>query len=855
MKKPLIRVILIQPPLPANERHKKVLPLGLGYLASVIRNSLPDISVVILDAQVRNLGLEETLSEASSLGGPDTIWGITYWTAQAPFARELSIRLKERFPHSTVVHGGVHTTIYPEEALESADYAVLHEGEITFAELVRCLSKKAPPSEIKGIAFKQNGTVVKTPAQPFIDDLDTIPFPAWDLLEMERYDTPLHVVGGPRVPIVGSRGCPYRCIYCGSPFMWGRKVRWRSPKSVLDEMEEIIHRYGISQFHFWDDNLLLNRTYVEGLCEGIRKRNMEVRWTGLTRASHITDNADLIPLLAKSGCIGLEIGIESANPNTFKEIEKQEDLQNILEAARLHKGNKMYPLFTYMAFNPGETISGYYRQARFIDKIHEGLPMPDFWVHHFPFSLYIGQMCTPHPGTKLFQEAPNLGAVLTESWSDYHHHQINFVPNSLLDDTPVKNVKQLRRQDIPLCLWALYDCFWPDFCASVPEEKQDQNLLRFEEAIRLFWQLADGKRTAREIAGCLVSDLSISPKEAMRFGVFICLILGQLGLIKSKSEKGDVKPITAVREDQIPLRFHRRNTQVRDSKKLPPKEKVLQRHRVTLYIPCFNAEKTLARCLDSVKAQTYPIDEIIVVDDGSEDRTVAIAHSSGVRVIRQGRNLGLGAARNRAAKEARNEFVAALDADCVAQPDWLERLMKHFEDKAVMGACGKLVEKNQATLADAWRTVHMPQHWGEGKITNPHFLFGADHVYRKRALLEIGFFDERHRTNFEDVDMGIRLARAGKKSIYDPSAIAQHLKTDTPISAVRAYYCWYSPNYPEPSTWRNLVHRWRIYWGDLGNMLRKDLQARRYAFLSMNVLLWLYRLCYDANNYISRKIK
>jgi anaerobic magnesium-protoporphyrin IX monomethyl ester cyclase len=839
-----ILLVLIQPPLPANERHKKVLPLGLGYLASVIRRGFPDASVAILDAQVRNLDLEETLKEASSLGGPDTIWGITYWTAQAPFAHELSLRLKDRFPDSIVIHGGVHTTIYPEESLKSADYAILHEGEISFIELVRCLLKKTAPSGVKGIAFKQDGKVVKTATQPFIENLDSIPFPAWDLLDMERYDTPLHVVGGHRVPIVGSRGCPYRCIYCGSPLMWGRKVRWRSPESVLDEMEEIIRRYGISQFHFWDDNLLLNRSYVEGLCEGIRKRNMKVRWTGLTRASHITNNADLVPLLAKSGCIGLEIGIESANPNTFKEIEKQEDLRNILEVARLHKGNNIYPLFTYMAFNPGETISGYYRQARFIDKIHEGLPLPDFWVHHFPFSLYIGQMCTPHPGTKLFQEAPNLGAVLAKEWSDYHHHQINFVPNSLLDDTPVKNMKQLRDQDIPLCLWALYDCFWPDFCASVPEKEQDRTLSKFDEAIRRFWQLADGKRTVREIAESLASDPSITSQEAMRFGAFICLIFGQLGLIKSNSEKGDVRPITAVREDQIPFRFRRRNTQAIDSGERQKKEKLPQKYSVTLYIPCFNAEKTLARCLESVKAQTYPIDEVIVIDDGSKDRTAAIAHSFGVRVISQGRNLGLGVTRNRAAKEARNE--------CVAEPDWLERLMKHFEDKAVVGACGKLVEKNQATLADAWRAVHMPQHWGEERITNPYFLFGADNVYRKSALLEIGLFDERHRTNFEDVDMGIRLSRAGKKSIYDPSAIALHLKTDTPMSAIRAYYCWYSPNYPEPRTLRNLAHRWWIYCGDFCNMLRKDLQARRYDFSSMDLLLWLYRTGFDTKRLISR---
>ena len=550
-----IQLVLIQPPLPANERHKKVLPLGLGYLASYLRKNIPDASVAILDAQVRNLNLEETLEEASAMGSPGTFWGITYWTTQAPFAAELSRRLKERFHECTIIHGGVHTTIYPEEALENADFAVLHEGEITMLELLRCLSAGGRLTEVNGIAFRENGEVVKTAPQPFIEDLDSLPFPAWDLMEMQRYDTPLHVVGGNRVPIVGSRGCPYNCVYCGSPFMWGRRARWRSPESVLDEMEEIIKRYGIPQFHFWDDNLMLNRPYVVGLCEGICRRGLEVRWTGLTRASHITANADLVPLLARAGCIGLEIGIESANPDTFREIRKQESLQDSLEVARLHKKNGMYPLFTYMAFNPGETISGYYRQARFIDKIHEGLPMPDYWVHHFPFSLYIGQMCTAHPGTQLFDDAPNLGECLAERWEDYHHHRINFVPNSLLEDVPVRNVRRPRDLDLSLALWALYDCFWPDFCASVPEKNQAQTLARFEEAVPRFWRLANGRRTLREIVERMAPQCSLSRKEALQFGAFICLIFGQLGIIMSRKEKDDVRPLTVVRREQIPPRF------------------------------------------------------------------------------------------------------------------------------------------------------------------------------------------------------------------------------------------------------------------------------------------------------------
>src|SRR3989338_6475585 len=165
------------------------------------------------------------------------------------------------------------------------------------------------------------------------------------------------------MPVIGSRGCPYNCSYCVSPLIWLREVRWRSPENVIEELKEIIKKFQIPQFHFWDDNFLLNREYVIGLCEGILKENLKIKWIGLTRASHVQKNKDLIDLLAKAGCIGLEVGIESANPETFLQIHKEENLAVIEEIAKLQKDNGMYPLFTYMAFNPGETINGYYLQG------------------------------------------------------------------------------------------------------------------------------------------------------------------------------------------------------------------------------------------------------------------------------------------------------------------------------------------------------------------------------------------------------------------------------------------------------------------------------------------------------------
>ncbi|MBN1594118.1 MAG: cobalamin-dependent protein [Candidatus Coatesbacteria bacterium] len=534
-----LNILLIQLPLAINERHKRVMPLSLLYIASYLREKIPGIDIDILDAQAENLDYSEICQRFWQK--KRDIIGITFWTAQASFAYTLSPALKKLCPSAKIVFGGVHSTIFPEEASKHADYIIIREGEKPFCEFVRRIKAGESLDGIPGFGYRStpDAEFKSWPDDGFIQDLDELPFPAWDLLNINCYDTNMHVTGGKRVPVVGSRGCPYNCIYCTSPFLWRRKVRYRDPVKVVDEIETIGKQLGIHQIHFWDDNLFMVRDYIKPLCEEIIRRGLKINWVGLTRASHLIKNADLMQLARDSGCIGMEIGIESANPETFEMIDKQESLEDIMTCARIQTEVGMYPMFTYMAFNPGETIVGYYLQAKFIDKIHEGLPWAEYF-HPLRYPVYVGQFCTAHPGTKLFDMAPELGIVLAKDWSDYYHHKINFVPNSLLDDVPVRTTKRLRPVDYWICLDAICDTNYEfhHINQTIMEHRIEHS--RYLKFVRAFFDACSGQLTLRQIWRELVKYRRLDPEQTLRYVAFCSLILGQLGLIRSAIYQKDI---------------------------------------------------------------------------------------------------------------------------------------------------------------------------------------------------------------------------------------------------------------------------------------------------------------------------
>lgn len=278
---------------------------------------------------------------------------------------------------------------------------------------------------------------------------------------------------------------------------------------------------------------------------------------------------------------------------------------------------------------------------------------------------------------------------------------------------------------------------------------------------------------------------------------------------------------------------------------------------VSLYIPCFNAAGTIRLCLDGVFRQPYALKEVLVIDDGSTDETVAIASRYPVRIIRHETNRGLAAARNTAVRNIDAEFIASLDADCLPRDEWLVFLMKRFDSSKIAGVGGKLLEDSSKSVFDAWRSVHMKQYW-EVKKRKPPFLFGSNTVFRKEALVKIGLYDEKFNCNYEDVDISTRLKKAKYSLIYEPKAVVLHLKSDNISSLLDSYWKWHLGYYQKKgyyATLDRLAFKIKDNIGLANRYLEEDIVSRKKQLIYLDFLLAIHHSLRDFEYFISQNMR
>lgn len=218
---------------------------------------------------------------------------------------------------------------------------------------------------------------------------------------------------------------------------------------------------------------------------------------------------------------------------------------------------------------------------------------------------------------------------------------------------------------------------------------------------------------------------------------------------------------------------------------------------VGFYLPVYNVERYIRTAIEGLLAQSYPLSEVVVVDDASPDASLEIAQEYPVRTVRHQENKGLAAARNTAFAEMHSEYVGAIDTDAWPAPHYTRNALMEFEANPgpVVGVGGKLVERHTAAAADRYRMRYLGQDCGDYRECPAPTLLGCNTVYKREVVLQIGGYNEQYRTHHEDADIAQRLLDAGHWLVYTPHAVAYHERRDTAITAAQTrwnYFYWFN---------------------------------------------------------------
>jgi len=318
--------------------------------------------------------------------------GITSDTRRFPGALEIARRARQQ--GCTVVMGGPHPAFADEDVLMDgyADFIVKGEGEITFPDLLETIKRGGDLCHVKGISYLVHGKVIRTAPRELVEDLDSLPFPARHLVDINAYKRLGMKYGGKRsIAILStSRGCPNACDFCVTPQMYGRRWRARTPESVVAEIDHVYYDYGYRAIAFCDDNFTASPRRVREICRLLIEKDLDIWWWSFSTTSTLLRNEDMVSLMARAGAKTVYIGVESPDSETRKELNKDASADAPSEAVALLKRNKLEIFASYILGGMNEDAGAILRTIRFARALDTSVAQ---------FSIL-----TPYPGTVLFEK-------------------------------------------------------------------------------------------------------------------------------------------------------------------------------------------------------------------------------------------------------------------------------------------------------------------------------------------------------------------------------------------------------------------------------------------------------------------
>lgn len=439
-----MKILLIEPGVlaPKNFAYKCSFPLGLMYLTSWVRRERSQHQFKLFDMMVLRVKPEAVDKELSSFE-PDLV-AIHAMTFQSTCMHKIVARVKAYNPKCVVAMGGPHASTFTESTLQDAniDILVLGEGEQTFLELVDCIEEGKDPSELPGTVVKRDGKLVCGPTREFIQDLDSIPFPAWDLIDIPSYFTDVtdnqndisfrREVG----TIFTSRACPYGCTFCHN--MFGKKFRCRSAENVLDEMAILQNEHGIRELNIIDDCFNFDEERALKVMKGVVERGLDLKlaFPSGIRGDRLSE--ELVDAMVEAGVYEMSIGIESGSEKIQKDICKGLSLSEVNDGI---SRAAMHGIFTHGFFILG-----------FPDETEKDMrDTIDFAVNSDLHAAGF-RILSPFPGTTIYEKAIQDGMKI-----EFHPDDTSYAKFTS-NLTAVDDATLIRLQKI--AHWKFYGSFW-----------------------------------------------------------------------------------------------------------------------------------------------------------------------------------------------------------------------------------------------------------------------------------------------------------------------------------------------------------------------------------------------------------
>ena len=448
-----MRVLLVYPPISKEERYSSAIgsaggrqmPLGVFYLASCLRQRGHEVAVI--DGEAENLTAADILQRAAQF--QPALVGISTTTVAFHRALEVARELKRRRPDRPIVLGGPHVSsnLAHGMSFREFDFAIVGEGEKPLCDLADALEHGTDLAAVASLAYRKGDcpdfrgrTDRQSALAPRIDDLDAVPFPAYDLAaDLSLYTPPpCNYKKLPAANVITSRGCPNQCTFCDRS-VFGQLLRQRSAENVAAEIEHLWNEYHVREIAFVDDTFTLRPQRIRELFAILDRKGIRFPWTCMSRVSAVDE--DLLRFMRDHGCWHISFGIESGNEEILKRIKKQISLEQARRVigwcAKLGIRTKGF----FIVGHPGETLE------TIDESIREALKMK--------LDDVVVTINTPIPGSPQYNEAAANGTLDVTDWSKFNYWRPVFVPHGLTREQLLSKHREFYRRFYfrPRILW------------------------------------------------------------------------------------------------------------------------------------------------------------------------------------------------------------------------------------------------------------------------------------------------------------------------------------------------------------------------------------------------------------------